>query len=351
MAREQEGGAIGRPAKPVLEQRGGVWHYRFTVKGHRVRGTTGERDRGRAESYLAARWYEEHQRARVPVAAGLGVGLDLRQLAGMWLAQLERHADERNPQFVKRHRLDVRYLLGVFRLPGDATDATWQTGMRKLHEEGLSWASLRHATVTLRGLLRFGASIGAIGAEPALRPPPNRLITKEAAPRRALSDTERDRVLKALRRISPRAARAWTAMAYSGLRRGELARLTLRDVDLRAGVIHVLGKSGHRESVALHPEARKAILAEASGKARGAPVFGRFDIRKAWRKALARSRVDAHGLTAHHSARHTFGTLVAQESRGDVPAVQAALRHRSLAMVQKYVHANAARARAAIRRL
>lgn len=278
----------------------------------------------------------------------------MRQLAGMWLAQLERHADERNPQFVKRHKLDVRYLLGVFRLPGDVTDTSWQGGMRKLHGEGLSWASLRHATVTLRGLLRFGASIGAIGAEPALHPPANRLVAKEAAPRRALSDGERDRVLRALRRISPRAGRAWTAMAYSGLRRGELSRLALRDLDAGAGVLRVYGKSGEHETVALHPEVRKAVLAEAAArhlKDRGAPVFGGFDLRKAWKKALAKSKVDAHGLTAHHTARHTFGTLVAQESRGDVPAVQAALRHRSLAMVQKYVHASAARARAAIRRL
>jgi integrase len=344
-----------RPAKPALELRGKTYRYVFTVAGHRFRGSTGTGDRGRAESYLAARWFEAHQRAHLPVASGPGAGLDLRQLAGMWLAELEQQAKERNPQYVSRHKLDVRYILGRFTLPGDISDEAWQVAMRQLHEEGLSWASLRHATVTLRHLLKYGEKLGAIAAAPILKPPRNRLVVKDAAPRRALSQGERDRVLRAMRAAGDhRAFRIWTAMAFSGLRRGELARLTLRSLDLRARVLHVYGKSGEHETIELHPEVRKAVIAEAAAagvKDRGAPVFGGFDLRKAWKRALRRSKVDGHGTTAHHTARHTFGTLVAQEAHGDVTAVQAALRHRSLAMSAKYVHASAARARAAIRRL
>lgn len=250
---------------------------------------------------------------------------------------------------MKRHKLDVRYLLGVFRLPGDVTDERWQAAMRDLHTKGLGWASLRHATITLRHVLRFG------DVQVALTPPANRLIVKEQAPRRALSEGERDRVLRAMRANGDaRAARIWTVMAYSGLRRGEVARLTLRHLDLRARVLHVFGKSGEFEQVALHPEVARAVRAEAisaSIKKRDVPVFGGFDLRKAWRRALVTSRVDVHGTTAHHTARHTFGTIVAQLARGDVTAVQAAGRWRSLAMASKYVHADAARARAAIRRM
>jgi integrase len=190
---------------------------------------------------------------------------------------------------------------------------------------------------------------------PELNPPPNRLVNKEQAPRRALSDTERDRVLAAMRANGDaRAARIWTVMAYAGLRRGEAARLTLRALDRHAGVLHVFGKSGEHETVPLHPEVSRAVRAEAAANGvrdRDVPVFGGFDLRKAWKRAIRRARVDAFGTTAHHTARHTFGTIVAQLSRGDVTAVQSAMRHRSLAMTSRYVHADAARARAVVKKM
>lgn len=279
-------------------------------------------------------------------------------MSSLWIASIEERAAEKNPQFVTRHKLDVRYLLGIFRLPGDVTEAAWQDAMRKLHGEGLSWASLRHATTTLRHLMRFALSLGAVAVVPNLTPPTNRLVNKDQAPRRALTEGERDRVLRAMKANGDaRAARAWTAMAYSGLRRGELSRLTLRWLDAKARVLRIEAaatKSGEAEMVELHPEVARAVRAEAAANGirnRNEPVFGGFDLRKAWKRALARARVDAHGTTAHHTARHTFGTIVAQLARGDVTAVQAAGRWRSLAMASRYVHADVARGRAAIRRM
>jgi integrase len=350
---------VARPAKPTLYQREGIWHYRFTAQGHRHRGSTGERDRGRAASFLAARWYEATRGTR-QAAGGPLAGLDLADLSGLWLAQLEERAEERNPQFVARHRLDVRYLVGQFDRVQDVTDEAWQQAMRELHEDGLSWASLRHATVTLRHLLKFAASVGALPDAPVVRPPANKLVAKTSAPRRALTAGERDRVLKAMRANGDhRAARAWQAMAYSGLRRGELARLTLRWLDTAAGVLRIpatAAKSGEEETIPMLPKLRQAVRAEAQDRGikpreLDVPVFGGFDLRKAWRRALTKAKVSSHGLTPHHSARHTFGTLVAQFAHGDVTAVQAAGRWRSLAMVARYVHSSAARARAAMRRL
>jgi integrase len=348
---------MGRPAKPSLFRRFGVWHYRFTARGRRFRGSTGERTRERAAGVLAAKWYEAHKGSSIAPGGPLGQ-LDLAGLGGLWLAELEQRQDERGPKFVKRHKLDLTYLVEHFARPADVTDQAWQDTMRTLHDSGLSWRSLQHATVTLRHLMKFAARTGAIRVAPIVSPPANRLVAKEQAPRRALTEGERDRVIKAMRTNGQnRAARAWEAMAFSGLRRGELAKLTLRWLDLRAGVLRIPAtatKSGQEEAIPLHIRVRQAVRAEANDRGirdRDVPVFGGFDLRKAWRRALARAKVDSHGLTAHHSARHTFGTLVAQEAHGDVTAVQSALRHRSLAMVAKYVHASAERARAAIRRL
>lgn len=339
-----------------MRNRGCVWHYRFTVAGQRFHGSTGERDRSRAEAYLSARWYEAHRAVGQKPAAG--VALDFRRLCSLWIASIEQRASEKNPQYVKRHKLDVGYLLAIFHLPGDVTDSAWQEAMRGLHGKGLSWASLRHATTTLRHLMRFAVEVGAVTSAPKLIQPANQLVNKDQAPRRALSEGERDRVLRAMKANGDaRASRAWTAMAYAGLRRGELAKLTLRWLDVRARVLRIpssAAKSGQQEQVELHPEVARAVRAEAASrgiKDRDVPVFGGFDLRKAWKRALARARIDVHGLTAHHTARHTFGTIVAQLARGDVTAVQAAGRWRSLAMVQRYVHADAARARAVIRRM
>lgn len=346
-----------RPAKPSLFQRDGIWHYRFTAAGKRIRGSTGARDRGTAASVLAARWYEAtrgtEQAARGPLA-----GLDLTEIAGLWLAQLEERAKERSAGHAARHELDTRYILAHFQRAADVSDERWQQAMRALHEDGLSWRSLQHATVTLRHLLRFAVSVGALPVLPTLSPPANRLVARDQAPRRPLTEGERDRMLKAMRANGDdRAARAWQAMAYSGLRRGELFDLTLRWLDLGAGVLRIPAgstKSGAEETIPLHPKVRQAVRAEAVArkvKDRDIPVFGGFDLRKAWKRALVRSKVDPHGLTPHHSARHTFGTVLAQLSGGDVTAVQAGGRWRSLAMAAKYVHASAARARAAMKRM
>lgn len=345
-----------RSTEPKVRPRGGVFWYSFTFAGKRFRGSTGERDRGRAEGVLAAKWYEA-TRGAPSAPIGPLAGRDLASLSSLWLADLAAKTKER-PRHAARHKLDLKYILLHFARASDVTDERWQEAMRALNADGLSWRSLQHATVTLRHVLRFAASVGAVTPEPAIRPPPNRLVARSSAPRRALTAAERDRVLRALRALGhDRAARIWTAMAYTGLRRGELAKLTLRWLDVGASVLRVpatAAKSGQEETIPLHSVALRAIRAEAHArgvKDKDAPVFGGFDVRKAWRAALKRARVDAYGLTPHHSARHTFGTLIAQISKGDVTAVQAAGRWRSLAMVQRYVHSSAARARAAMRRL
>jgi hypothetical protein len=153
------GGTIGRPGKPSLRLKGGIWHFRFTVAGQRYEGSTGERDRSRAEAALAARWHEAHRKAHLKPAPGQ-VALDFARVCSLWLASLKEREGERNSQYEKRHKLDTEYLLTYFRLPGDVTDEAWQKAMRDLHEKGLAWSSLRHVTVTLRHVLRFGATLG-----------------------------------------------------------------------------------------------------------------------------------------------------------------------------------------------
>lgn len=74
------------------------------------------------------------------------------------------------------------------------------------------------------------------------------------------------------------------------------------------------------------------------------------DCRKAFRKAIGKAKIDPKGLTAHHTARHTACTLAAEQT-DDVRTLQAVGRWKSLAMVQKYFHADGRRSKAALRRI
>ena len=347
-----------RPPKPSLYAREGVWHYRFTCAGERQRGSTGQRDHGRAEKVLARIWYEAHQKAgRALPGAGPVARLDLADIYGLWIARLELESGERNHRYVERHKQAIKLALRKLSRPGDVTNERWQAAMRELKDEGSGWRTLQIATYSLRLLCRFAVSIKAMHTAPELSPPPPRFIARGQAPRRSLTESERDRMLKALvENGDDRAARIWTVMAYTGLRRGELERLTTRWIDPKAKTLRVpatAAKSGEEEEVPLHETARKAIRAEAKARKvrAGDPVFGKNDIRRAFRRALKRSKVDPHALTVYHSARHTFGTLLAHAARGDVSAVMAGGRWRSLSMAQRYVHASAERARAAMKRL
>jgi hypothetical protein len=67
----------------------------------------------------------------------------------------------------------------------------------------------------------------------------------------------------------------------------------------------------------LTPRAAEAIRAELATRQvvdPDAPIFGRFDFHQAWDdekkgglfgRALALAGIDRHGLTAHHSTRHS----------------------------------------------
>ena len=174
---------------------------------------------------------------------------------------------------------------------------------------------------------------------------------------------------------SPRSSQLHAALAFrdvalietayaAGLRIGELAALTLNQVDLRRGEVRVVGK-GRKERVSLlgHParaaiekylkDARPVLLAEAADPAAaGATLFlnargGPLGVRGLrWR--LERLRVAAglpQGVTPH-TLRHSFATHML-DGGADLRVVQELLGHENLATTQIYTHVSPARLKAA----
>ncbi|WP_298062762.1 tyrosine-type recombinase/integrase, partial [uncultured Rikenella sp.] len=140
-------------------------------------------------------------------------------------------------------------------------------------------------------------------------------------------------------------------MLYAcGLRRAELASLTLQSLDLDAGTVCVMGKGAKERLVPLLPavvsrlehylQVRKneKICEEAenclflSNKGKGLSAMGVYTIVKGYL-----SLAGVQGKRSPHVLRHTFATHLMQHG-ASVRTVQQLLGHASLAATQIYTH-------------
>lgn len=133
-----------------------------------------------------------------------------------------------------------------------------------------------------------------------------------------------------------------------GMRRCEMARVQLGDIDRIGRTVVVTGKGGHRRVVALTVEAEKAIVEYCSelkisagplvrdrAGLRGisAEYIGQIWTRLAYRAGVKQRPWDGVGS---HSARHTAGTDVAHNS-GSPVITRDFLGHVSLSTTSRYV--------------
>jgi hypothetical protein len=79
------------------------------------------------------------------------------------------------------------------------------------------------------------------------------------------------------------------------------------------------------------------------------PIFGEINVRPAYEWALTTAKIDAYGVTPHHTTRHTSATILA-ELTTDREALKHAGRWRSN-IVDDYIHSDAERARPLIAQL
>lgn len=197
------------------------------------------------------------------------------------------------------------------------------------------WAgeTLRSMRSAVRGFYRWACAAGYIECDPALALPsvkpsdPNPRPAPEAAYRSALA------------RSGPRTRLILRLAAEMGLRRGEVARARVEDVerDLSGWTLRVVGKGGRVRRLPL-PDQLAATLRS----------YGREHAAGGW---LFPGRVDGH-LSAHyvgklasaalpdawamHSLRHRFATAAFQVDR-DLLTVQALLGHASPVTTRLYV--------------
>jgi integrase len=343
-----------------------VWFVHFSVGGKLQRRSTGKRDRGEADVRAAALYLEAHRAARAPVVAGAFDQLGDRELvhvSGAWLDSVEQGIKSgelvRNESYYNDADRDLRcHILPRFKRVADMTTAAWEDASRVWHAEGLKWRSVQRLTITARHVLRFACGLGLVPSVPELRSPRRELVIAEQAPRRAMTEKERDKFLTEVKKLSKRAWRIYTVLFWSAMRRSDLRRLTPRQINWKTKFVEFPpSKTKSRkegQAIWLHPKVVRALKEEiASRKDLGldSPIFSRtFSLEHTGKKAMLAAGLDMHGLTAHHVTRHTAATL-AGDAGASLAELMALGRWSSPQMAMRYMHENAKRSKAALEKL
>lgn len=187
----------------------------------------------------------------------------------------------------------------------------------------------------LRGVLRTFYKFLVIGG--VARSSPAECINVPKIPHRlprCLSETEVETILAA---ANSKRDRAVLELLYaSGLRRGELAKLQVSDLNLERGTLVVRGGKGNKDRVGYFgKKATDAIRTHLSGRERGLLFHVHRDT-VARIVSQAAKRAGVMGVHTH-TFRHAFATHLLDRG-ADLRYVQALLGHVSLKTTQLYTH-------------
>jgi integrase/recombinase XerC len=219
----------------------------------------------------------------------------------------------------------------------------------RLSRRGLARASIARKLAAVRSFLRHAVREGRLEANPATGVPTPRV------PKGLPRDLTVDETFALLDHIEgdDLAAcrdRALLELLYAaGLRVSEAVALDLDDLDLRAGVLRVLGKGNKERMVPFGSKAAQALerWLTAARPLRlngdGRAVFmnlrgGRLSDRSV-RRVLDRRLREAAIATrvSPHALRHSFATHLLGAG-ADLRAIQELLGHASLSTTQRYTH-------------
>lgn len=198
-----------------------------------------------------------------------------------------------------------------------------------------------------RAAWNWGRAAGLVPVDRAW--PPGLMLTEPDARTRYLSDEELSEVLKAAKAHSPTMYAAVTVALATGVRQGEMLRLTWGDVDFPHSTIRLLlTKTGIARSVHLPAIAAEALKAVKGETVVGTRVFLYSDgtpldqdrLNREWRRVRK-----AAGLKDFrwHDFRHSCASFLAQKG-ATLLEIGSVLGHRRAQTTLKYSHLAAGKA-------
>ena len=277
----------------------------------------------------------------------------------------------RSPNTLRAYANDLRTYVGWLDERGQTVaganpdDLTAYIGHLAAGERAPS--SVKRMMVAVRGLHRFLAEEDPSIADPAAE------VELPRTPRglpKALTEAEVGALLDSVpgQDAIARRDRAILEVLYgTGMRVGELAGLSLGDLDLDAGLVRVFGKGAKERIVPLGRHAIVALVAWLAPEGRGElepdrwasrgdaeAVFlnrrgGRLSRQGAWAVVRAAGeRVGLAGRLTPHVLRHSCATHMLDHG-ADIRTVQELLGHASISTTQVYTMVSAERLRAVYR--
>lgn len=223
-----------------------------------------------------------------------------------------------------------------------------------LLDDGLKTRSISRKLSAVRGFFRYLRESQIIDKDPSVHvdaPKYGQRVPK------VLDLDEVEALLDAPDRTTPEGCRdrAMIEVLYAtGLRVTELVNLQQREVDLRGGVVRIIGKGGKQRLVPLgdvaidHVDgylewARGSLLANSGGPGSTSDLFvtrrGSAMTRQAFWKNIKRYATAA-GITkdvSPHKLRHSFATHLLEHG-ADLRVVQSLLGHSDITTTQIYTH-------------
>lgn len=223
-----------------------------------------------------------------------------------------------------------------------------EVGVLKLREardklrHGRKAATVNRYLSALRSAWNWGRASGLV---PRDRTWPTRLMLREDSERqRYLTDEELERLLEAAREHSATMYAAILVSVGSGLRQGELLRLTWADVDLERQRIRILRtKTDQARSVYVPSAAVAALKALKRGSVvstkavflseSGEPL-NRGTLRVRWLEVRSAAKLRDFRW---HDLRHSCASFLAQQG-ASLLEIGSVLGHRSAAVTRRYSH-------------
>lgn len=243
----------------------------------------------------------------------------------------------------------------------EVTLADLQSYLAELEARGLAATSRARRLSALRQFFRFLQQEEQVAANPVELLDSPRLPLKLP---KVLGEREVEALLAAVDPSTPlglRDAALLEVLYATGLRVSELVGLTLKQVDLRRGVVRPLGKGRKERLVPMVPQAvEKLRLYLAEGRprllrGRDSPYLflnrrgGRLTRQGFWKILRTYARKANVRQLSPHVLRHSFATHLL--SRGaNLRVLQLLLGHADLATTQIYTHLEADRLKAAHRK-